>query len=346
MPSRVRTWLLFPVRTPARAALSAAVLVLLGLVAWHGLRVLRFHRDHAAAQQALALFDFPEARRRLASCLELQPRDPAALLLAAQAARRDGWLDDAQEYLDRYQARVGGPTPEGALQWALLRVQRGLVKENVHDLIAHLEIRHPESEQILEALAQGSVHVYRLDEAHFWIKQLRDHYPDNPVGRLVEAQTMETMGRRDRAGELTRQLVEDYPGNDRARLYLAQLLAKSRQYDESAHHYRELHRRQPAEVMPLLGLIRSLLPLERLDEARPLLRELEEDHADNSEALLECGRFALRDERPADAERLLRRAVELAPNDHEVHYNLAMALEQLKRPEESRRPGSSRSRPT
>jgi Flp pilus assembly protein TadD len=98
-----------------------------------------------------------------------------------------------------------------------------------------------------------------------------------------------------------------------------------------------LHRRQPAEVTPLLGLVRALVALGRLDEAGPLLRELEEEHADNSEALLECGRFALRQGRPADAEPLLRRALLLAPNDHEVHFELAVCLRQLNRAEESHR---------
>src|SRR5262245_50927112 len=101
MSPRLRDWLLFPVRTPARAALSAVVLALLALAGWQGLRVLRFHRDQAKAEEALAEYDFPEARRRLASCLALRPRDPAVLLLAVQAARRDGRLDEAQEYLDR-----------------------------------------------------------------------------------------------------------------------------------------------------------------------------------------------------------------------------------------------------
>jgi predicted Zn-dependent protease len=337
MVSRLRNWLLFPVRTPARAAVSAVVLAALALAGWQGLRVLRFHQDRTAAEEALAAHDFPRARRLLASCLDQRPHDPAVLLLAAQAARRDGYLDDAQEYLDRYQARVRTATPEGALQWALLRVQQGLVKENVHDLIAQVDIRHPASEQILEALAQGCVHVYRLDEASFWTKQLLDRFPDNPVGRLIHAQTTETLGRLDRAGALMQALVEDYPENDRARLFLARILTKGRQYEEAAQHFRELRRRQPGDVMILLGLVRALLPLEQLDEAGPLLRELEEEHADNSEAMLECGRFALRQKRPADAERLLRRALELAPHDHEIHYHLSVCLQQLERPEESRR---------
>ena len=336
MSKRLGDWLLFPVRTPSRAAFSALAVALLAFAGWYGSRVLHFYRDEAAAREALSKYDFPEARRRLASCLALRQDDPAVLLLAAQAARRDGLLDEAGQHLDRYYKRVGGSTPEGALQGVLLQVQRGQVKGIVHALIDYLEVRHPDSEQILEALAQGCVRVYRLDEAAFWTKQLLDRFPDNPVGRLLDAQTNETLHRREKAVEIASRLVEDYPGYDKARLYLAGLLFKDHLYEKAAHHYRELHRRQPAEIMPLLGLVRSLLTLERLDEAAPLLRELEEEHADNSDALLECGRFALRQKRPADAESLLRRAESLAPNDHEVHFELAVCLGQLNRTNESR----------
>jgi predicted Zn-dependent protease len=316
----------------------AAILVVMAVVAgWYGLRVYRFLRDRSVAQEALARYDFPEARQRLASCLSLWPRDPLALLLATQAARREGLLEEAQDHLDRYRERVEKSTPEGALQGVLLLVQRGQVKEYVHTLIDYIEVRHPESEQILEALAQGCAHVYRLDEATFWTKQLLDRFPDNPTGRLLDAQTNETMRRRDRAIEIVRRLVEDYPQNDKARLYLAGLLVKTRKHDEAAEHFRELHRRQPSKIMPLLGLVRVLVTMEKEDEAKPFFEKLEQEHGDNSEALLEYARFALRQKRPGDAEPILRRALQLSPSDHEIHFELAVCLRQLDRPDESRK---------
>lgn len=337
MANRLRRLLDFPVRTWRRAALSAALVIVLGLGGWYGLRVLRFQRDQEKARAALTNYDFPEARSRLSACLAFRPRDPATLLLATQAARRDGQLDEADGYLERYQTLVPTSTPEGALQWALLRVQRGLVKEHVRDLLEYIEVRHPETEQILEALAQGCVHVYRLDEATFWTKQLLDRYPQNAVGRLLNSQTLETLRRRPRALEIARQLVEDHPNYDKARLFLSELLVKDHQYEEAVEQYRELHRRQPTEERPLLGLVRTLLTLDRIEEAEPLLLRLEKEHGDRSESLLECGRFALRQSRPADAEPLLARAVVLAPNDHEVHYELAVSLNQLGRQDEAAR---------
>lgn len=329
--------LLAPFRTRGRALVTLVTLTLLALAGWQGLGLYRFYRDRAAAREALADYDFPEASRRLAACLGRRPRDPELLLLAAQAARRDGLLDDAEDLLDRYREQVGKSTPEGAMQGALVQVQRGKVKEYVGAMLEHLEVRHPQSEQILEALAQGSVHVYRLDEASFWTKQLLDRFPHNPIGRLLHAQTLDTLRKRDRARELARTLVEDYPHFDKGRQFLAGLLFKSHLYAEAATQYQELHRRQPRAVMPLLGLSRCLVTLGRVDEARPLFDQLAADHADNADALLECARFALRQKRPGDAEGLLRDALKLAPFDHEVHQELAVSLSQLGRADEARR---------
>ena len=337
MPSRLRVWLLSAVRTRTRAAVSVALLVALALGAWYGARVLLFRRDQLAGREALERYDFPEARRKLAACLRRWPDDPPALLLAAEAARRDGLLDEAQGLLDRHYDNSERTTPEAALQWILLRVQRGQVKDHVATLLEYLEIRHPQSEQIFEALAQGCVHVYNLREAAFWTKQLLDRYPHNPVGRLLQAQALETLGKGEQAAEIAGKLVEDYPHNDKARTYLAGLLAKLRRYDEAAEQYRELRRRQPGELTPLLGLARVRMAQDRLDDAEPLVAELREKHGDDSEALLACARFELRRDRPAEAEPLLRRALELAPNDHEVHHELGICLERLGRTEESRR---------
>jgi Flp pilus assembly protein TadD len=339
MPSRLRNWFLFPVRHPDLGLLAALVLGVAGYLLWQGARVLWSHRDRAAAERALEEYDFPEARRRLADCIRLRPDDPAVRLLAAQAARRDGDLEAAEEQLDRCDRLTGGPTSDAKLERKMLLAQYGQVAPAdpvVGDLIALLEVRHPASEQILEALAMGCVRVYRLDLASFWIEELQKRFPKNPTGRLIFAQTLETFGNRDRALGVLRELVQEYPKQAKARLHLAGSLFQSRQYEEAATHYEELRRQQPGQLLPLLGLARCRARLDQSDAARPLMRELEERHADNSEALLECGRFALGEQRLADAERLLRRAAELAPNDHEVHLHLGACLQQLDKPDEAR----------
>lgn len=326
--------------TPTRAVylvLAAVVLVLAPVAVRDGLRSWRFRRERDSGRAALARHDFPAAVRHLASALAERPRDPGALLLAAQAARRDGQLDEAQDYLDRHNAAVAEPGADAALQHALVQVQRGRISDYVKPLLDHLEVRHPQSEQICEALAQGSVHVYRLNEAAFWIRQLRERYPANPVGRLLEAQSQETLRHMDGAQELARRLVADYPEFDRGRLCLASLLVQAHQYGQAAEQYRTVLGRRPDDLTCLLGLLRCALGLGQSDEARELAGRLEQVHPDQPDGLLESARFALDEERLADAERLLRRALELAPSDREGHYLLGLCLDRQGRREEARR---------
>jgi Flp pilus assembly protein TadD len=337
MLAKLGNSLRFFIRTPAHAALSLVVLALLGWALAQGWNELHVSRSQAAAEEALQAYDFAAAQQHLAVCLSHRPEDPQLLLLAVQAYRRDGKLDRAAEHLDRYIGAAGTSTPEGKLESALIKVQLGRVKEHVYGLLEEIEIRHPASEQIMESLAVGCVHTYRLDEARFWSHQLLQRYPTNPVARLLEAQTLNTLRKREEALLVAQELHDDYPRYIPARLYLADLLFRSNQFDEATLHYRELHRRRPEELVPLLGLTASLLKQERLEETGPLVAELEAKHGESSAALLECARVALAQNEVSEAERLLRRAVELAPFDHEIHLELAMCLERLGRTDESRR---------
>ncbi|MFM7152407.1 MAG: tetratricopeptide repeat protein, partial [Gemmataceae bacterium] len=236
---------------------SLALACALAVVGWQVLKWFQFENHRKEATLALDKYDFPSAKKNLESCLALRPHDANTLLQAAQAFRRDGQLLQAQEYLDRYADEMGRSTPEGALQRVLLLVQRGQVKENVQALLDLVDVRHPQSEQILEALAVGCNHVYRMDEATFWIKQLQERYPANPIGRLLDAQTRETLRQRDSAIEILSRLVQDFPDNDKARRYYAGLLFKGHKYEEAVEQYRALLVRDPDDLLSLLGLVHS-----------------------------------------------------------------------------------------
>lgn len=321
---------------PARWGRAGVVLVLAaGFLSWHAVRLGRAHLAAARAEDALARYDFAAARRDAERAAGLRPRRPDAWLLAARAARRDGDLDGSAALLRRYTA-LAGSTPDGRLEEALRAAQAGDIERDVHDLMAKADSGHPATEYILEALAVGSVHVYHFDRAGFWVRHLLDRFPKNPVGRLIRAQMDDVLGKRDRAAAGCRDLLADFPDNREAKVLLAGLLLRAQQFAESAELYEGLRRDRPDDLRPLLGLARCRDRMGRTEEARPLVREMEERFGGHSEALLECGRFALADGRVADAERLLRRAAELAPNDHEVHYQLGLCLEQAGKPDEAR----------
>ncbi len=324
----------FCVRTRRRVLLCALVLAALGWGAWTGARLARAHVALAAARTALERYDFPTARERLQTAARLRPGKPEIWLLGAQVARREGELTDAKILLARYEA-LAGETPEARLEAALQRVQHGEIERDVYYLMSLVDGDHPAAEQIMEALAVGADHIYSFDNVRFWLHHLLARFPKNPVGRLMRARMDDMLNNRDRAAAGCRAILDDFPENVKARLLLAGLLARAQQFAEAATEYEDVRRRRPNDLEPLLGLARCRDRTGHAD-APALVRELEERFPNNGEAVLECGRFALKTDRPADAERLLRRAVDLAPNDPEVRYQLGLCLERLGKAEEAR----------
>jgi predicted Zn-dependent protease len=310
-------------------------LTLVGSLGWTAGSALWVRWDRGEAEKALAEYDFADARRRLARCVKIHPRDPELRLLAAQTARRDGDPDFAEQQLDVYHNLVVELSPGEALERALLKVQRGKVREVLDALMEDLDVHHPESEHILEALVVGCVQTYELHHARFWARELLAKWPKNAIGRLVYAQTVDTEGNRDKALVMVKELLKDSPKYFRARSFLADLLFKSRQYREAGAEYATLREQRPDELAPSLGLASTYARMGDADNARPLFKQLRERYPDNSEVLLECGRFALDENRPSDAEPLLRRAAELAPGDPEIHREFGVCLGKLDRPEES-----------
>ena len=322
-------------RTRRRALLTTLCLLAVAVGGWHGVRITRGHLALGRAEEALSRYDFAAAREHARAAADLRPRHPPVWLVAARAARRDGDTTEARLHLARYRD-LAGSTPEGRLERSLLDAQLGDIERDVYDLMAKADAGHPATEEILEALAVGSVHVYHFDKAGFWVHHLLARFPKNPVGRLIRARMDDVLGKRERATAGCRELLADFPDHREARVLLAGLLFRAQQFEEAAELYDGLRREQPGDLRFLLGLVRCRVRMGRADLARPLVRELEEQFPDQSEALLEAGRFALADDRVAEAEQLLRRAVALAPNDHEVHYQLGLCLERAGKGEEAR----------
>lgn len=322
--------------TRRRALAAACALGAIATGAWYAQADARAHFAVRAAERALAAYDFPAARAHLDRATALRPSDRAAWLLAAQAARRDGDLPAAREHLARAERLAGAPTPAGKLEDALRVAQQGEIERDVKYLVALADSGGPDTELVLEALTAGSIHAYQIDKAGFWAHQLLSRFPKNPVGRLIRAQLDDTLGKRDSAEARARELLADFPDNYRARVLLSGLLFRAQKFAEAATEYEALRAAQPTDPFPVLGLARCRDRGGKPDEARALLAEVTSRFPDYSEGLLERARFALKEDRAADAEAPLRRALALAPNDHDVRYNLGLCLERLNRPDEAR----------
>jgi Flp pilus assembly protein TadD len=310
------------------AALAVLVTAGAGAVAAWWYPSWRYARDYRAAEQAYAAYDFATARQLLAKCAERRPSDPEVQLLACRAARRAGDLTSAEEHYSRYRQLVREASSDALLERALLDAQNGRVQDVRDDLIYHLDAKHPRTEEILEALVVGSINLYNLERATFWIDELLKIAPNNPIGRLHKANCLATFGRVDEAMTILRDLIRDFPRSVEARLALAPLLLTTKDVPEAVQVFADARAIAPDEPRAIAGLARSLLRVNKLDEFRQLIPDLER-LGENSEALLYLGRFANLERRWADAERYLSHASRLAPRDGEIHRELGVCLFQL-----------------
>jgi tetratricopeptide (TPR) repeat protein len=276
-----------------------------------------------AALAALEQFELDRAQEHLERFLSQRPDDPNALCLAARTARRREAFADAEQYLDRCEARAR--TPELVLERALLATQQGDLDRWERSLAEGLG--GPDGLLRLEALARGRMLAFRLHEAERDLDQLLRLQPGNVLALLWRGKVHETLGDADRALPYFQQAAEQAPGWAVTHRHLADLLAALGRPREAVAHYEVARRLLPNDAEVPVGLARCWQDLGELGQAQCLLDGWLEHRPDHVPALVEWGRVACRQGRWTDAENRLRRALELAPRDRDALRALALCLE-------------------
>jgi Tfp pilus assembly protein PilF len=286
-----------------------------------------------AAEQALARYDFDEAQEHLAVCISLWPERGDVRLLAAQAARRAGRLPEAQAHLDECK-RLEGETTEHMLEQRMLAVQKGDFRESEY-LLKLLKDNPPQATLILEALAQGTYHVYFMGAAKGYAEKVLEREPGNVPMLLLLGVIWDSKTNFNEAEKDFRAALEAQPEHAQARLELARFLVRQRQFEEATKHFeilRERHFQRPAVLM---GLAICRRQESRTPEERALLDELLAEYPNSADALAERGRLKLEAGELAEAERDLRAAVAQTPYDREAVFHLAHCLHLRGKDEES-----------
>ena len=129
-----------------------------------------------SARQAVNRYAWAEANDHVSAALRGWPRDPSNHLLAARVARRLERLEEAEAHLEECQ-RLEGITRESALESVLLEAQRGEVAGVERELQTQVDRGSPDTQRILEALAQGYINTYRLDGAMYCLERLLEREP-------------------------------------------------------------------------------------------------------------------------------------------------------------------------
>jgi tetratricopeptide (TPR) repeat protein len=317
----------------ARKKAISAVLVLLCLggtgwgawqLGWHLWAMAEFR----AARQALERRDFAQARAHLSGCLRVWPEEGETLLLAAQAARRGGALEEADSLLRQHQ-RLHGVSEAAAVERQLLQLQSGDMTGA--DSYLALCDASPETEQtalVLEALIRGGLrardHVHAMRGVERWLRRSPTG-PDHLRGLVWRGDVWLQLGASELAQSDYRAVLAVDGDNDDARLSLATSLVRFAPA-EAMDHLEPLLRRRPNDQSVRFQVACCRHNLGHLEEARQLLDELLAEGLDQPALLQQRGAVALDLRQLAEAERWLRRACKLAPDDPEAARALARCL--------------------
>jgi tetratricopeptide (TPR) repeat protein len=285
----------------------------------------------AAARTALERRDFGAAVRELDTHLAHSPNDTAALLMAAQAARRGGDGPAAEAYLARFQAAGGSPA-QADRERELRAWQDGRVGD-AGRVLAYCRANpdDPAAPLMLEALARGllaagppPLAVACLDE---WLARSLSS-ADRVQALVWHGEALERLGLAPEAAADYRAALAADPNQSEARLRLARFLTRD-QPAEALDHFQHLDRETPDRPEVLLGLARCRRQLGDLEAAADVLTRVRAARPDDPEVLIEAGVLAMDRGRPAEAEPLLRRAVALAPGRRDPNVQLLRCLREL-----------------
>ena len=208
---------------------------------------------------------------------------------------------------------------------------------------------------MLEALAQGYIHSYRLGNAMDCLNRLLEREPNHLRALIWRASLWQAAGKDAQAEADYRRAIEAQPDHVGARCRLGEFLLRHTRADEALLQYKYL-RPRPGGDQPavLLGLARSHRGVGATDTARQVLDELLAGHPHDgdpkktsdplnaggqtpfSEALVERAKLALESESPAAAESWARRAVAGDPFNAQANYLLAQSLRRQGKDDEAR----------
>jgi tetratricopeptide (TPR) repeat protein len=292
--------------------------VLLGrrLWAWHELQV---------GRDWLERYHPHEAQPHLETCLRLWPGNAEALLLMARAARRAGILEATDPYLEEYE-RLHGQTEALDLERILQTAARGDVDRVRNYGLLLVREDSPAAPLALEALVQGCLATYRLEEGFAVLQVWLERQPDNTQALTFQAGLKAMLLYFDEAVAIYRRILQLDPEHDTARLRLAVLLMVRPVPGEAAPHLEVLRQRQPDNPMVAALLARCRDQLGQQAEAEQLLSDVLLRHPSFPLALHERGRLLVRDGQPAQAEPWLRQALAQEPWNLQVRHQLVQCL--------------------
>jgi len=297
-----------------------------GLAVWSAVQ-LKAKSQFRAAQAALDQGLFVDARTHVRQCLQTWPTDADVHFLAARIERRLNDFKAAEDHLKAYK-RVRGITDEFQTEWILLRAQAGEWPQLERSLWNCVEKNHPQSLEILEALAGGLMREARYSAAlgclNDWLK--RD--PHNLVALEWRAMTRAYLQNREDAVKDYRHVLDLAPDRWQARLQLAKLLMEMASFSEASRELAILNATHGEQEQAQLAWAQCLLNQGKTDEARGILLKLSTSLEKEPLVFYYLGKL---EPDPADAANWYRKALQIQPGNLEARFGLYTSLQQAGR---------------
>jgi len=316
---------------------ALACLAMLGVAGWLVWPQAMGWYHGRAAQKAFDQQDFAAAYDHLAAGLRMSPDSASIHLAAARAARKLGFLNDAEEHLRTCQRLEPEMSPETTLELTLLQITRSPMTSAQEKYLQDC-LRHgcPDPLDLLEALTDQYLRRSRYVEAAPLLDAWLERRPDEVEALVRRGWVSDHLF--DFAGTHAcyEKALARAPERDGIRLRLAEILLLNNRASEARTHLEMLRRKSTAPGV-IVAYARCLDQLGEIDEAGRLLDELLTRYPEHAQALSERGKVALDKREPDRAEVYLRKALKLAPKDRQIVYYMTQSLEQQNKPAEARK---------
>ena len=324
-----------------RRVLFGVLALLLGVAAWWGPEF----REAAALSTihgAIADHDWTRAESLLRAGIPAaaEPNGPWARAAAAQrhyllgrVARRQRRFAEADRAFEKA-AALGWSAEAIARQRLLARAQRGEVRAVEEEISGRLADGADDAfaEDCYEALAEGFIDAYRINDARECLDFWSRWQPGNPLPSFWMGVIEERYERPVMALEYFTKALAMNPRDHESRIRVARLELDMAKLDDAQRHYRECLEARADDPRAVMGLADCLLRSGDRAAARDLYHDalttdLTAEQA--AVALTELGQLALEDGDVARGAVLLDQAVTVDPRFTRARLSLAGTLLRL-----------------
>jgi len=280
--------------------------------------------------------EYAQAHRHYVNCLIIWRWSADTQLAAGRAARRAFMNSEAEYHFERCLSLSGRNCPRAAavaLERLLMQAQEGDLVDIEGVLWDKVKREVPETQPILEALATGYLHAYRLAPAMKCLRMILERDPNNVDALFHRGWLAERSGGAMNPLKDYVRALDLRPDRDDIRLAIAQLLGRKNPA-VAIGYYEYLIVRQPENPDVVLGLAhcyQAAGQTDGLQKAAALVDRLLRKDPGNSRALSEKGVVLVAQGNVAEGEALLRRALDNEPSNFDkldIHYQLYSFLRQ------------------